>query len=101
MATMAASQASLTASLISKLYLSQQEEPVDLGDLQYLKNGFFAPWYYLVGHHNTARAVAFDVFRSAVRNMWRLSSPVKVQQRVDRYMFTFTNERDVKRVAQW
>ncbi|KAL6206154.1 hypothetical protein ACLB2K_023403 [Fragaria x ananassa] len=65
MATMATSQASLTARRLgySRSSLSHQEEPVDLGDLWCPKNGFVAPRYYLVGRLNTARAMAFDVFR--------------------------------------
>ncbi|KAL6225618.1 hypothetical protein ACLB2K_004467 [Fragaria x ananassa] len=73
---------------------------MDLGDLWCPKNGFVAPRYFLVGHLNTTRVVVFDAFRSPVQNMWRLSSPVKVQQRRDQYLFTFANERDVKRVKK-
>ncbi|KAL6132645.1 hypothetical protein ACLB2K_064885 [Fragaria x ananassa] len=100
MATMVASQASLTARLISKFYLSNQDEPVDLGHLRCPKKGFVAPRYYLVGHLNTARAMAFDAFRSAISNMWRLPSPVEVQARGDCYLFMFANERDVNRVKK-
>ncbi|KAL6228176.1 hypothetical protein ACLB2K_002130 [Fragaria x ananassa] len=80
------------ATMATSLSLSHQEEPVDLGDLRCLKNG--------LGCLNTARAVAFNAFRNAVRNMWRLSSPVEVQQRGVRYLFTFANKRDVKRVKK-
>ncbi|KAL6179930.1 hypothetical protein ACLB2K_046601 [Fragaria x ananassa] len=42
--------------------------------------------------------MAFDSFRSAVRSMWHLSTSVEVQVGGDRFLFTFTNERDVIRV---
>ncbi|KAL6124336.1 hypothetical protein ACLB2K_076849 [Fragaria x ananassa] len=74
--TAAASTASVKASLISKLSLSNQEEPVDLGNLRCPKSGFMAPRFYLVGRLNTTRAIIFDAFRSAVRSMWRLSTQI-------------------------
>ena len=98
--TSSASVASMAARLASKLSLSHQDEPVDLGNLKCPDRGFVAPRFYLVGKLNTARAVAFDAFRSAVRSMWRLSSPVEVQARGDRFLFTFTNLRDVARVKK-
>ncbi|KAL6198880.1 hypothetical protein ACLB2K_028668 [Fragaria x ananassa] len=54
---MSASTSSMTARLISKLSLNHQDEPVDLGNLRCLKNGFVAPRFYLVGKLNTVRAV--------------------------------------------
>ncbi|KAL6194183.1 hypothetical protein ACLB2K_035267 [Fragaria x ananassa] len=69
--TATASAASVTASLISKLSLSNQEEPVDLGNLWCPKSGFVAQRFYLVGRLNTTRAIVFDAFRSAVRSMWK------------------------------
>ncbi|KAL6144891.1 hypothetical protein ACLB2K_055581 [Fragaria x ananassa] len=77
--TATVSAVSVTASLISKLSLSNQEEPVDLGNLQCPKSGFVAQRFYLVGRLNTTRTIVFDAFRSAVRSMWRLPSPVEVQ----------------------
>lgn len=32
--------------------------------------------------------------------MWRLSSPVEVQARSNHFLFTFCNERDLKRVKK-
>ncbi|KAL6218432.1 hypothetical protein ACLB2K_011645 [Fragaria x ananassa] len=90
--TMIVSDTSMTARLISKLSLSNQEEPVNLGNLWCPEKGFVAPRFYLVGKLNTARAVAFESFRSAIRSMWRLSSPKDVQLRIDCYLFTFSNE---------
>lgn len=88
---MVASIASMTASLVSKLSLG--DEPVNLGYLENPKNGFVAPRFNLVGRLNIALAVVFDAFRSVVRNMWRLSTPVEVQARGDRFLFTLSNER--------
>ncbi|KAL6198604.1 hypothetical protein ACLB2K_028393 [Fragaria x ananassa] len=99
-ASMSASTAFMAARLISKLSLNHQDEPVDLGNLCCLKNGFVAPQFYLIGKVNTARALNFDSFQSVVRSMWRLSAPVKVQERGDRFLFSFTNERDVARVEK-
>ncbi|KAL6209518.1 hypothetical protein ACLB2K_020458 [Fragaria x ananassa] len=90
---MTASDTSMTARLISKLSLSNQEEP-------FPKKGFIAPRFYLVGKLNTARAMPFESFRSVIRSMWRLSSQEDVQAREDRYLFTFSNERDVIRVMK-
>ncbi|KAL6217688.1 hypothetical protein ACLB2K_010905 [Fragaria x ananassa] len=90
---MGESMASMTASLVSKLSLG--DEPVDLGNLKCLKKDFVAPRFYLVGRLNSARAVAFDSFRGAVRSIWRLFTPVEVQARGDRFLFTFANERDL------
>ncbi|KAL6214421.1 hypothetical protein ACLB2K_013855 [Fragaria x ananassa] len=95
---MAASVASMTASLVSKLSLG--DEPVDLGNLKCPKKGFVVPRFYLVGRLNSARAVAFGSFRGAVQSMWRLSTPVEVQARGDRFHFTFANERDLNRVKK-
>ncbi|KAL6141294.1 hypothetical protein ACLB2K_059584 [Fragaria x ananassa] len=96
---MTASAASMTARLIFKLSLSNQEELVDLGNLWCLDKGFVAPRFYLVGKLNTARALPFDPFRSVVRSMWRISSPVEVQARNDQFIFTFSNG-DVIRVKK-
>nr|XP_011459640.1 PREDICTED: uncharacterized protein LOC105350015 [Fragaria vesca subsp. vesca] len=86
----------MTASLVSKLSLGN--EPVDLGNLKCLKKGFVTPRFYLVGRLNSARAVTFDSFKVVVRSMWRLSTPMEVQPRGDRFLFTFANERDLNRV---
>ncbi|KAL6225033.1 hypothetical protein ACLB2K_003885 [Fragaria x ananassa] len=99
-ASMSASTASMTARLISKLSLNHQDEPVDLGNFHCLKNSFVAPRFYLVGKLNTVRAVNFDSFRNVVRSMWGLSALVEVQARGDRFLFTFTNEKDVARVKK-
>nr|XP_011462201.1 PREDICTED: uncharacterized protein LOC105350898 [Fragaria vesca subsp. vesca] len=98
--TATVSAASVTASLISKLSLSNQEELVELGNLRCPKSGFVAQRFYLVGRLNTTRTIVFDAFRSAVSSMWRLPSPVEVQARDDRFLFTFTSERDVNRVKR-
>ncbi|KAL6176685.1 hypothetical protein ACLB2K_053318 [Fragaria x ananassa] len=94
-ASMFASTTFMTARLISKLSLNHQDELVDLGNLCCPKNGFVTSRFYLVRKLNTARAVNFDSFRSVVRSMWRLSAPVEVQARGDRFLLTFTNERDI------
>ena len=97
---MAASVAAMTASLASKLSLSKQEEPVDLGDLRSPTKGFLAPRFYLVGRVNTARAMEFEPFRSILRNMWRLANPVEVYARGDRFLFSFISEREKNRVKR-
>ncbi|KAL6190957.1 hypothetical protein ACLB2K_037351 [Fragaria x ananassa] len=95
-----AAMASMTTRLISKLSLRQEDEPVDLGNLKSPGTGFVAPRFYLVGKLNSARVVQFDSFRSVVRAMWRLSVPVEVQQRGDRFLFTFNNQRDLDHVKK-
>ncbi|KAL6177942.1 hypothetical protein ACLB2K_049463 [Fragaria x ananassa] len=101
---MVASAASITTRLVSKLSIRNKEEPMDMGNLRCLEKGFVTPMFYLVRKFNTTRAVTFDSFRSVVRLMWCLSTPVEVQERCDRYLFTFINERDViqvKKVGPW
>ena len=98
MAARHGSMASMTARLASKLSLGREEEPVDLGDLRAPEKGFIAPRFYLVGRLNTVKLVVFDSFRSVVRTMWKTSAPVEVASRADRFLFTFTNERDLIRV---
>ncbi|KAL6225377.1 hypothetical protein ACLB2K_004227 [Fragaria x ananassa] len=93
--TTTTSVASMTARLISKLSLCNQDEPVDLENLRCPDKCFVAPGYYPVEKLNTARLVPFDAFRCAVRSMWRISTPVEVQARGDRFLFTFSNERDI------
>ncbi|KAL6127181.1 hypothetical protein ACLB2K_075223 [Fragaria x ananassa] len=95
-----AAMASMTAHLISKLSLRQEDEPVDLGNLKSPRTGFVAIRFYLVGKLNSARAVQFDSFRSDVQAMWRLSVSVEVQQCGDRFLFTFNNQRDLDRVKK-
>ncbi|KAL6127653.1 hypothetical protein ACLB2K_071016 [Fragaria x ananassa] len=87
-----AAMASMTARLISKLSLHQEDEHVDLRNLNSPATGFVAPRFYLVGKLNSARAVQFDSFRSDVRAMWRLSVPVEVQQRGNRFLINFNNQ---------
>ncbi|KAL6199268.1 hypothetical protein ACLB2K_029054 [Fragaria x ananassa] len=91
---MAASIAAMTASLAFKFSLGHPEEPVDLDNLRCSTKD------NLVDRLNTARVMAFDSFRSVVRLMWRLYTPVEVQARGDRFMFTFSNERDVNGVKK-
>ncbi|KAL6223408.1 hypothetical protein ACLB2K_006795 [Fragaria x ananassa] len=95
-----ATMASMTARLISKLSLHQEDEPVDLGNLKSPGKGFVAQRFYLVGKLNSARAVQFDSFRSVVQAMWRLFVSVEVQQRGDRFLFMFNNQRDLGRVKK-
>ncbi|KAL6129438.1 hypothetical protein ACLB2K_072788 [Fragaria x ananassa] len=97
---MAASVAVMTASLASKLSLSKQEEPIDLGDLRSPTKGFVTLRFYLVGRVNTTRAVEFEPLRSALRNMWRLANSVEVFTRGDRFLFSFINEREKNRVKK-
>ncbi|KAM5562530.1 hypothetical protein ABKV19_017646 [Rosa sericea] len=97
---MAAAIASMTARLATKLSLREGEEPVDLGNLRVPGKEFLARRFYLVGRLNTCRAVVLDSFRSAVRSMWRLTGTVEVQSRGDRFLFTFTLERDLVRVKK-
>ncbi|KAM5587203.1 hypothetical protein ABKV19_005910 [Rosa sericea] len=97
---MAAAIASMTARLATKLSLREGEEPVDLGNLRVPGKEFLARHFYLVGKLKTCRAVVLDSFRSAVRSMWRLTGTVEVQPRGDRFLFTFTHERDVARVKK-
>ncbi|XP_024179126.1 uncharacterized protein LOC112185147 [Rosa chinensis] len=89
---------SMTARLATKLSLKKGEEPVDLGNLRVPGKEFLVRNFYLVGRLNTCRAVVLDSFRSAVRSMWRLTGTVEVQPRGERFMFTFTHERDVAHV---
>ncbi|KAL6145118.1 hypothetical protein ACLB2K_055806 [Fragaria x ananassa] len=96
---MTASVASMTTRLIFKLSLSNQEELMDLENLRCSDKGFVAQRFYLVGKLNTARAFPFDPLKSVVRSMWRISSPVEVQARDDRFIFTFSNG-DVIRVKK-
>ncbi|KAL6176925.1 hypothetical protein ACLB2K_053557 [Fragaria x ananassa] len=98
--SMSASIASMTTRLISKLSHSNQDEPVDLGNIRYPKKGFVVLRCYLIHKLNTTRLVTFDSFKSAVRSMWRLSTLVEVQVGGDRFLFTFTNERDAIRVKK-
>ncbi|KAL6219559.1 hypothetical protein ACLB2K_007318 [Fragaria x ananassa] len=65
-----ATMASMTTRLISKLSLHQEDRPVDLGNLKSLRKGFVAQRLYLV------------------------------QQRGDRFLFTFNNQRDLGRVKK-
>ncbi|KAL6145235.1 hypothetical protein ACLB2K_055923 [Fragaria x ananassa] len=95
-----ASVAAMIASLASKLSLSKHDEPMDLDDLKCPSKGFVAPCFYLVKHLNTTKAMLFNLFRNAVHTMWQLLTPVEVQARGDRFLFTFTNERDVTRVKR-
>ncbi|KAL6188861.1 hypothetical protein ACLB2K_040252 [Fragaria x ananassa] len=44
--------------------------------------------------------VVFEAFRSVVRSMWRLSIPVEVQARGDRFLFTFATKRDLNQVSK-
>ncbi|KAL6211663.1 hypothetical protein ACLB2K_016886 [Fragaria x ananassa] len=97
---MAAYVAAMTASLASKLSLSKQEEPVDLRGLRSPAKGFVAPRFYLMGRVNTVRAVEFEPFRSATRNIWRLANLVEVYARGDRFLFSFINEREKNRVKR-
>ncbi|KAM5587295.1 hypothetical protein ABKV19_005960 [Rosa sericea] len=97
---MAAAIASMTAKLATKLSLKEGEEPVDLGNLRVPGKEFLARNFYLVGRLNTCRAVVLDSFRSAMRSMWRLTGTVEVQPRGERFLFTFTHERDVARVKK-
>ncbi|KAL6227084.1 hypothetical protein ACLB2K_001043 [Fragaria x ananassa] len=90
----------MTARLISKLFLHQEDEPVDLKNLKGPGKGFVAQRFYLVGKLNSAHAVQFNSFRSIVRAMWRLSVPVEVQQCGDCFFFTFNNQRDLGRVKK-
>ncbi|KAL6141649.1 hypothetical protein ACLB2K_059937 [Fragaria x ananassa] len=83
--SMSASTASMTARLISIFSLNHQDEPVDLGNLCCPKNSCVVPRFYLVDKLNTARAVNFDSFRSVVRSMWRLPTPMEVQARGDQF----------------
>ncbi|KAL6184730.1 hypothetical protein ACLB2K_046130 [Fragaria x ananassa] len=78
--SMSASTVSMMARLISKLSHSNQDEPVDLGNMRCSKKGFVVLRYYLIDKLSIARAVTFDSFRSAVRSMWRLSAYVEVQE---------------------
>ncbi|KAL6145284.1 hypothetical protein ACLB2K_055972 [Fragaria x ananassa] len=71
-----------------------------MGNLRCPKRGFVAQNFYLVDQLNTSHAAVFDAIRSFVRSMWRLSTLVEVQAREDRYMFTFTLERDVNRIKR-
>lgn len=45
-------------------------------------------------------AVAFDLFRSVIRTIWRLSTPMEVQVKGNGFLFTFCNERDMNRVKK-
>ncbi|KAL6204962.1 hypothetical protein ACLB2K_022228 [Fragaria x ananassa] len=63
---MAVAVASMTASLISKLSLRQEDKPVDPSNLKCQGKGFVAPRFYLVGKLNSTRVVQFDSFCSAV-----------------------------------
>ncbi|KAL6225875.1 hypothetical protein ACLB2K_004724 [Fragaria x ananassa] len=65
-----------------------------------LYRSFVTPRFYLVRRLNTARVVVFDAFCNAVRSMWHLTTPVEVQARGDRFLFTFSNERDLNRVKK-
>lgn len=96
--TATASTASVTTSFISKLSLSNQEEPADLANLWCLKSGFVAQCFYLIGRLNISHAIIFDAFKSVVHSMWRHSTLMEVQARGDRFLFTFSLERDVNRV---
>ncbi|KAL6211471.1 hypothetical protein ACLB2K_016697 [Fragaria x ananassa] len=95
-----AAMTSMTARLILKLSLCQQDEYVDLGNLESSGKGFVAQRFYLVGKLNSTCAVQFYSFRSVVRAMWRLSMPVEVQQCGDRFLFTFNNQRDLGQVKK-
>lgn len=75
-ATMTSYDTSMTTRLISKLSLSNQEESVDLWNLRCLEKDFVSPRFYMLKKLNTVQAVPFEPFRSAVRSMWRLSSPM-------------------------
>ncbi|PRQ29903.1 hypothetical protein RchiOBHm_Chr5g0018871 [Rosa chinensis] len=90
----------MTARLATKLSLKEGEEPVDLGNLRVPGKEFLARNFYLVGRLNTCRGLMLDSFRSAVRSMWRLTGVVEVQPRGDRFLFTFTHDRDVARVKK-
>ncbi|KAL6205210.1 hypothetical protein ACLB2K_022472 [Fragaria x ananassa] len=96
--TSVALAASVTASLISKLSLRNEEVLVDLGNLWCPKSGFVAQRFYLVGRLNTTRAVVFNAFRSVVHSMWRLPTLMEVQARGDRFLLTFASERHVNQV---
>ncbi|KAL6199257.1 hypothetical protein ACLB2K_029043 [Fragaria x ananassa] len=74
------------------------DELVDLVNLHCPKNDFVEPRFFLIGKLNIASFVNFDSFQSVVRSMWHLSTPVEVQARGDRFLFTFTNKRDVTQI---
>ncbi|XP_062020904.1 uncharacterized protein LOC133737342 [Rosa rugosa] len=97
---MVAAIASMIARLVTRLSLKDGEEPVDLGNLRIPGKEFLARNFYPVGRLNNSRAVALDSFRSAIRSMWRLTGTVEVQPRADRFLFTFTHERDIARVKK-
>ncbi|XP_024200486.1 uncharacterized protein LOC112203799 [Rosa chinensis] len=90
----------MTARLETKLSLREGEEPVDLGNLRVPGKEFLAHRFHLVGKLNTCRVVVLDSFRSVVRSMWRLTGTVEVQPQGDRFLFTFTHEREVARVKK-
>ena len=83
--SMAVALASMTASLASKLFLSDAEEPVDLDNLCLPDKGFVARQFYLIGKLNSSRPVVLDSLSSAVRSMWCLVVPVDVQVRGERF----------------
>ncbi|KAL6202073.1 hypothetical protein ACLB2K_025784 [Fragaria x ananassa] len=94
---MAPTMAFMTASLIFKLSLRQEDEPIDLG---FLEKGFIVLRFYLVGKLNSTRVVQFNSFRSATHVMWRSFVPVEVQQQGDRFLFTFNSEHDLLRMKK-
>ena len=85
---------------IEALSLSDGEELVDLGNLCLPEKGFVARRFYLIGKLNSSRPVVLDSLRSAVRSMWRLTVPVDVQARGDRFLFIFSTSRDLVRVEK-
>ncbi|KAL6211131.1 hypothetical protein ACLB2K_016359 [Fragaria x ananassa] len=83
--------AAMTARLATRLSLKDEEEPVDLGSFKVPGKQFLAWNFYLVGRLNSSRAVLFDSFR-------RVSGTLDMAARGDRFLFTFSQERDLHRV---
>jgi hypothetical protein len=90
----------MTASLASKLSLQDGVETVDLGNLRGRGKEFVSPNFFMVGRLNSCKAFNVESFKGAFRSLWRLNGTVDVQARADRFLFTFTNERDIIRVKK-
>ena len=92
---MAASIASMIASLVSQLSL--EDEPVNLGYLEKPQNGICGAMFQS-GRLPQYRGV--QCLQKHCPNMWRFSTPVEVQARGDRFLFTLSNERYLNRVKK-
>ncbi|KAL6209298.1 hypothetical protein ACLB2K_020240 [Fragaria x ananassa] len=93
---MAASIASMIASLVSQL----EDEPVNLGYLEKPQKGICSAMFQSGRSPQYRPCGGVQCLQKHCPNMWRFSTPMEVQARGDRFLFTLSNERYLNRVKK-